>query len=112
MLSLIPGVSRSGATIMAGIALGVARPPATEFSFLLAIPVMFAATGLAGVESLSLLHVDDAFGARRGFAAAFVSALIVIRWLLRFVAHHSFVGFAWYRIAIGVLTLLMLRVPR
>lgn len=105
LLSLIPGVSRSGATIMGGLALGVARAPAAEFSFLLAIPVMFAATGLAALENLSVVHREDVWVFGVGFAAAFVSALIVIRWLLRFVARHSFVAFAWYRIAIGLVTL-------
>jgi undecaprenyl-diphosphatase len=111
LLSLIPGASRSGATIMGGLALGIARPQATEFSFLLAIPVMFAATGLAALEQLSAIRREDLWVFGVGFAAAFVSALLVIRWLLRFVAQHSFVGFAWYRIAIGLVTLVVLGLP-
>lgn len=105
VLSLIPGVSRAAATIMGGVALGVSRPASTEFSFLLAIPVMVAATGLAGLQSVSLLHRADVPVFAVGFVTAFATALVAIRALLRFVSHHSFVGFAWYRIALGVVFL-------
>lgn len=106
ILSLIPGTSRAATTIIGGVALGVSRPAATEFSFLLAIPVMFAATGLAGIESMSTLSRADLPVFAVGFVTAFCAALIAIRALLRFVSHHSFVGFAWYRIALGALILI------
>lgn len=109
VLSLIPGVSRSAATIMGAIALGVDRPVAAEFSFLLAIPVMFAATGLGALESASLLHQGDALIFAVGFVTAFMSALVALRLLLRFVSTHSFVGFAWYRIVLGAIMLVVLR---
>lgn len=111
VLSLIPGVSRAAATIIGGVALRVARPTATEFSFLLAIPVMFAATGLATVESVSLLSGADLIGFGVGFLTAFFSALVAIRWLLHFTARHTFVGFAWYRIFLGGLLLAIYGVP-
>lgn len=104
-LALIPGVSRSGATIMGGMWLGVSRQCATEFSFFLAIPVMFAATALDLYKSWDLLTLDALPVFATGFVAAFLSALAAIRFLLRFVATHSFVPFAWYRIAFGLLVL-------
>jgi undecaprenyl-diphosphatase len=100
-LSLFPGVSRSGATIMGALAIGVARPVATEFSFLLALPVMFAASGLDLVSNREILSGSDIPLYVVGLATAFVSALIVIRFLIRFVARHTFDGFAWYRIVFG-----------
>jgi undecaprenyl-diphosphatase len=109
VLSLVPGVSRAAATIMAGVALGVSRPAATEFSFLLAIPIMFAATGLAGAGSISVIAPGDVLVFAAGFVSAFASGLIAIRLLLRFVAQHSFVPFAWYRIGLGLLVLLFVR---
>jgi undecaprenyl-diphosphatase len=102
VLSLIPGASRSGATIMGALLVGVARPAAAEFSFLLAIPVMFAATGLDLWENRQLLSGSDAGMLAVGFAVAFASALVVVRWLVRFVSHRSFVPFAWYRIVFGL----------
>lgn len=100
--SLIPGMSRSASTIMGALLLGVARPAAAEFSFLLAIPIMFAATGLSIGGGVHQLGAGDlpVFGA--GFIAAFASALIVIRVLLRFVAQHDFRGFAVYRVVVGL----------
>jgi len=100
--SLIPGVSRSGATIMGALLAGVGRPAAAEFSFLLAIPVMFAATSLDLWENRHLLSASDAPIFATGFLVAFASALIVVRWLIRFVSHRSFDVFAWYRIAFGL----------
>jgi undecaprenyl-diphosphatase len=102
VLSLIPGVSRSGATIMGAMLVGVDRAAAAEFSFLLAIPVMFAATGLEIWENRHLFSASDAMILTIGFVVAFVSALFVVRWLIRFVSHRSFDVFAWYRIVFGL----------
>jgi undecaprenyl-diphosphatase len=103
--ALIPGTSRSGATIIGGMLFGLSRTAATEFSFFLAIPTLFAATGYELLKSGQLLLARDlpAFGV--GFVAAFVSAFLCVRWLIRYVSHHDFVPFAWYRIAFGALIL-------
>src|SRR5207253_9559608 len=102
-LALIPGTSRSGATIIGGMLFGLSRRAATEFSFFLAIPTLFAACAYEFVKNRHLLATTDvpAFGI--GFAAAFVSAFLCVRWLLRYVSHNDFVPFAWYRIAFGVI---------
>jgi len=105
VLALFPGVSRSGATIMGGRSLGLSRVAATEFSFFLAIPVMFAATLYDLFKARDTLSGADAPVFAVGFIVSFLSALLVIRWLLRFVANHSFRGFAWYRIVFGVILL-------
>lgn len=104
-LALFPGVSRAGATIMGGLLFGLSRKAATEFSFFLAIPIMFAATGLDVVKSGGLLSRDDLGIFAVGFITAFVSALIAVRVLIRYVSHHDFRGFAWYRIIFGLLVL-------
>ena len=109
MLSLIPGTSRSGATIMGGYALGLSRRAATEFSFFLSIPVMFAATLYDLLKSRGALSAADAPAFAVGFAVAFLSAIVVVRAFLRYVSHHSFAAFAWYRIALGALLLLLVR---
>jgi undecaprenyl-diphosphatase len=103
--ALIPGTSRSGATIIGGMLFGLSRVAATEFSFFLAIPTLFAATGYELVKNRHLLSAHDLplFGV--GFAAAFVSAFVCVRWLIRYVSQHDFVPFAWYRILFGVLVL-------
>ena len=100
-LALIPGTSRSGATIIGGMLFGLSRRAATEFSFFLAIPTLFAACGYELVKNRALLSTADlpAFGA--GFAAAFVSAFLCVRWLIRYVSRHDFMPFAWYRIVFG-----------
>ena len=105
-LALIPGTSRSGATIIGGMLFGLSRVAATEFSFFLAIPTLFAATAYSLWKDAALLNADalSAFGV--GFVAAFVSAFACVRWLIRYVSHHDFVPFAWYRIAFGALILL------
>ncbi|HKH82190.1 MAG TPA: undecaprenyl-diphosphate phosphatase [Gemmatimonadales bacterium] len=103
VLSLIPGTSRSGATIMGGYALGLSRTAATEFSFFLAIPVMFAATGYDLLKSWALLAAPDLPMFAVGFVVSFVSALIVVRLFLSYVSKHSFRAFAWYRIVLGVI---------
>jgi undecaprenyl-diphosphatase len=101
VLSLIPGVSRSGATIMGGYALGLSRTAATEFSFFLAIPIMFAATLYDLAKSAGALSAADVPIFVTGFVVAFVSALVVVKGFLSYVSRHSFAVFAWYRIALG-----------
>ncbi len=105
MLALVPGVSRSGATIMGGYALGLSRTAATEFSFFLAVPVLAAAAGLDLIKSLDILSTADIPLFATGLVVAFLSAFVVIKALLRFVASHSFTVFAWYRIAFGAFLL-------
>ena len=102
---LFPGFSRSGATILGGLALGLSRRAATEFSFFLAIPAMFGAALVKLVGAREDLSLADAplFGV--GFLVAFVSALVVIRWLLVYVSRNSFAPFAWYRIVFGMVLL-------
>ncbi len=106
-----PGTSRSGATILFAMALGLARAGATEFSFLLGIPTMFAA---GGYELLHALRHGGASGEHWGpllvaTLVATVTAFVVVKWLLRFVQTHTFVGFAWYRIALGIFLLVLPR---
>jgi undecaprenyl-diphosphatase len=109
VLALIPGVSRSGATILGGFSLGLTRRAATEFSFFLAIPVMFAATLFDLYSSRKLLSTADVPILAIGFAVSFISALVVVRSFLRYVSHRSFAIFAWYRIVFGLLLLWILR---
>jgi undecaprenyl-diphosphatase len=108
VLSLIPGISRSGATIMGGYALGLSRTAATEFSFFLAIPVMLAATTYDLAKSWSVLAVTDIPMFAVGFIVSFISAIIVVKAFLAYVSGHSFAVFAWYRIALGLVLLLTL----
>ncbi|HEY4801758.1 MAG TPA: undecaprenyl-diphosphate phosphatase [Paraburkholderia sp.] len=105
--ALIPGMSRSGSTIIGGMLFGLERRVATEFSFFLAIPIIFGATLYELHKSWQAISVDGLglFGV--GFVAAFVSAFACVRWLLRFVATHDFTAFAWYRIAFGLVILLL-----
>ncbi len=104
--ALIPGTSRSGATIIGGMLFGLSRKAATEFSFFLAVPTLMAAGAYSAWKDRALLaHADPAFFAV-GFIAAFVSALICVRWLIRYVARHDFVPFAWYRIVFGAVVLI------
>jgi undecaprenyl-diphosphatase len=103
--ALIPGTSRSGATIIGGMLFGLSRTAATEFSFFLAIPTLFAATGYEFMKNRHLLGGGDLAMVGVGFITAFASAFFVVRGLLRYVAHHDFVPFAWYRIAFGVVIL-------
>lgn len=107
VLSMIPGTSRAAATILGGYGLGLSRPAATEFSFLLAIPTIVGAAGLDLVKSRDLLTMADLPMFVVGTLVAFLSALMVIRGFLRFVEGHSFVVFAWYRIAFGSLLFLL-----
>ena len=103
--SLIPGTARSGATIMGGMLFGLSRQVATEFSFFLAVPIMFAATGYQLVKYRDLLSAADIGPFAVGFVVSFVSALVAVKALIRYVAHHDFNAFAWYRIALGALVL-------
>ena len=103
VLSLVPGTSRSGATIMGGYCLGLTRQAATEFSFFLAIPVMVAATGFDLAQSVGALTAADVQLFAVGFIVAFLTALVVVRAFVAFVARSSFIVFAWYRIAFGIL---------
>ena len=104
--ALIPETSRSGATIIGGMLFGLSRRAATEFSFFLAIPTLFAATGYEFVRNRALLSSADLAEFGVGFVTAFVAAFLCVRWLLRYVSHHDFVPFAWYRIAFGGLILI------
>ncbi|MDR0776384.1 MAG: undecaprenyl-diphosphate phosphatase [Azonexus sp.] len=104
--ALIPGTSRSGATIIGGLLFGLSRRAATEFSFFLAIPTLFAATAYSLYKERALLQIGDLGIWVVGFVAAFVSAFLCVRWLLRYISSHDFTIFAWYRIAFGVIVLL------
>ncbi|CUA97332.1 undecaprenyl-diphosphate phosphatase [Thiomonas bhubaneswarensis] len=103
--ALIPGTSRSGASIIGGMLFGLSRAAATEFSFFLAIPTLLAATVYDLYKHRDLLSLSDVPTFGLGMAVAFVSALVVVRWLLRYVGGHSFVPFAWYRLVFGILVL-------
>jgi undecaprenyl-diphosphatase len=107
-VAMIPGVSRSGATIMGGLLLGASRKAATEFSFFLAIPTMFGATVYDLYKNRDSLAADDALVIAVGFLTAFLSAMLVVRWLVGFVGRHGFVPFALYRIALGSVMLVVL----
>ena len=102
LLSMIPGVSRAGATIMGGLLLGVDRRTATEFSFFLAVPTMLAASSYDLYKNWGDLNADSLGVIAVGFVAAFLCALVVVRGLIAFVSRHGFGPFAWYRMAIGV----------
>ena len=103
--ALIPGTSRSGATIIGGMLFGLSRRAATEFSFFLAVPTLIAAGAWDLWSHRSLFSAQDLPQFAAGGATAFVSAFVVIRWLVRYVATHDFKPFAWYRIAFGLLVL-------
>ncbi len=105
-LALIPGTSRSGATIIGGLFFGMSRQAATEFSFFLAIPTLFAATAYELVKYRHLLSMDDIGLFAVGGAASFVSAFFAVRGLLRYISRHDFSAFAWYRIGFGLVVLL------
>ncbi len=104
-VAMIPGTSRSGATIIGGMLFGLSRQTATQFSFFLAIPTMFAATVYDLYKNRDLLVADDLAIFAVGFIAAFVAALLTVRALLAFITRHSFVPFAYYRIIFGLLVL-------
>ena len=103
--ALIPGTSRSGATIIGGMLFGLSRQAATEFSFFLAVPTLMAAGAYDSLKHRDQFSINDLGMWAVGFAASFVSAFLVIRWLIRYVATHDFRWFAWYRIAFGIVVL-------
>ncbi|MFO1345135.1 MAG: undecaprenyl-diphosphate phosphatase [Rhodocyclaceae bacterium] len=103
--ALIPGTSRSGATIIGGLLFGLSRKAATEFSFFLAIPTLSAATVYQLYKERHLLSFDDIGMWAVGFVSAFVSAFLCVRWLLRYISSHDFTVFAWYRIVFGLVVL-------
>ena len=105
--ALIPGTSRSGSTIIGGMLFGLERRVATEFSFFLAIPIIFGATAYELHKDWHTLSIDALGNFAIGFVAAFVSAFVCVRWLLRYVATHDFTAFAWYRIGFGLLILIV-----
>lgn len=109
-VAMIPGVSRSGATIMGALLLKVDRRTATEFSFFLAIPTMLAATVYDIYKNWSVLTVDSVSVVAVGFISAFVCALIVVKAVIAFISRHGFVPFAWYRIGLGLVMLVVLLV--
>jgi undecaprenyl-diphosphatase len=107
LAAVFPGTSRSGATILVALALGVARPAATEFSFLLGVPTLLAA---GAAETFHVLRHEGTAGTDwtmlgLGTVVAAVAALLTVKWLLRYVRTHTFVGFGWYRVALGLLIL-------
>ena len=104
--ALIPGTSRSGATIIGGMLFGLSRPAATEFSFFLAVPTLCAAGAYDLWKNRALFSADDLGMFAVGIAVSFASAFVVIRWLIRYVATHDFRPFAWYRIVFGAVVLL------
>ena len=104
--ALIPGTSRSGATIIGGMMFGLSRQVATEFSFFLAIPTLLGATAYSLFKARALLSVNDLPMFGIGTVAAFISAFLCVRWLLRYISSHTFTVFAWYRIAFGLLVLI------
>jgi len=102
MLAIVPGVSRSGATIVGGMLMGLDRPAAAEFSFFLAIPTMAAAFGHDLLEVRHSLTSERAAEIGIGFVAAFIASVLVIRPFLAFIRRAGFAPFAWYRIVVGV----------
>lgn len=108
VLAMIPGTSRSGATIIGGLLLGLERKAAAEFSFFLAIPTMLGATVYDAYKNWEFLNADAMEVIAIGFAAAFISAMLVVRWLIRFLATHGYAPFAWYRIVLGTAMLLLM----
>ena len=105
-MALIPGTSRAGATIIGGLFFGLSRRAATEFSFFLAIPVLFAASAYELFKNRDTLSASDLQLLGVGLVAAFFSAFVCVRWLLRYITRHDFTVFAWYRIGFGILVLL------
>jgi undecaprenyl-diphosphatase len=104
-LAMIPGTSRSGATIISGLLFGLSRKTATEFSFFLAMPTMVGAAVYSGFKYRHLFQPDDFPVIAIGFVVSFIFAMIAVRALLKFIASHSYAAFAWYRIVFGLLIL-------
>ena len=105
-LAMIPGTSRSGATIIGGMLLGLSRKAATDFSFYLAIPTLIGAGAYSLYKDRALLSTQDLAPFAVGLVFSFFSAWVCVRWLLRYISSHSFTPFAWYRIAFGIVVLL------
>ena len=104
-VALIPGMSRSGSTIIGGLFFGLSRKAAAEFSFFLAVPTLGIASVYSMYKDRALLSMDDMGAWAMGFIFAFISAMIAVRALIRYVSHHDFTIFAWYRIVFGVMVL-------
>ena len=104
-LAMIPGTSRSGATIMGGLIFGLSRKAAAEFSFFLAIPTMFAATVYDLCKNWEMLSLSDFPVFAVGFVTSFIAAIWAVKSFIRFISNHTFVVFAWYRIAFGLIVL-------
>lgn len=104
-LAMIPGVSRSGATIMSGILLGINRKIATEFSFFLALPTIGSACAYDLFKNYKQINFNDLEIILVGIISSFISSILVIKWLLKFISNHSFVGFGYYRILLGLVIL-------
>ncbi len=102
---MIPGTSRSGATIIGGMMLGLSRRAATDFSFYLAIPTLIGAGAYSLYKDRALLSLQDLPMFTVGLVFSFLSAWMCVRWLLRYISTHNFVPFAWYRIAFGLIVL-------
>src|SRR5690606_23998101 len=107
-VAMVPGTSRSGATIVGGMLAGIHRKTATEFSFFLAMPTMLAATVYDLYRNGGALSADQSWAIVVGFVAAFFSALFLVKAVLRFVSRHTYRPFAWYRIALGLVVLVWL----
>lgn len=105
-VALIPGTSRSGASIIGGLFFGMSRTAATEFSFFLAIPMLTGATAYSVYKGWDILFLEDLPMFLVGGASAFVSGFLCVRWLLRYISQHDFSIFAWYRIAFGLFIIL------
>lgn len=106
ILALIPGVSRAGSTIMGGICAGLSRKASAEFSFFLAIPIMFAASFYDLYKSSDALNLNSVIMILIGFIVSFISAIIVIKWFLKFISVNNFKIFGWYRIVFGMFLLI------
>lgn len=104
-LALIPGTSRSGATIIGGLLFGLSRKAATEFSFFLAVPTLMAAGAYQLYKERALLSATDSVWFGAGSVAAFISAFLCVKWLLRYISSHDFSAFAWYRIVFGIIVI-------
>ncbi len=104
-LAMVPGTSRSGATIIGGMLLGLSRKAATDFSFFLAIPTLMGAGAYSLYKERALLSIADVPLFATGLVVSFISAWICVRWLLKYIASHSFEVFAWYRISFGLVVL-------
>ena len=105
-LGMVPGTSRSGATIVGGMLLGLSRQAATDFSFFLAIPTLIGAGVYSLYKARALLSASDIPMFAVGLLFSFISAWFCVRWLLRYIANHSLIAFAWYRVAFGLIVLL------